>query len=255
MGVLTIAVHKGGTGKTTCTVHQVFDIDRRGKSVCMIDCDTQGNASGAFGEYDKSLPGAGYLFREDWSTDFIRKTDAGAGGISVIAADDMLDEVEQFSGEPELIFKANVRALLDHFDYVVIDTPPTLGFGMLAPLIASDFVYSPIRADKYSLDGLGSLLDRVVEVQDNLNHGLKFLGFVINFFQKNNIRQREIKAELEEDLSEYLVPYVVGNRTPISFTADTGLPVWSLRTGSARVASKEFNDMLDWVYNKMEGAA
>lgn len=255
MSVLTIAVHKGGTGKTTCTVHQVFDLDRRGKSVCMIDCDTQGNASGAFGEYDKSEPGTGYLFRKDWSIDFVRKTDAGNGNISLIHADDMLNEVEQFEGEPELIFKENVRGLLEHFDYVVIDTPPTLGFGMLAPLIASDFVYSPIRADKYSVDGLGSLLDRVVEVQDNFNQGLSFLGFVINFYQANNARQVKYRADLEEEVSEYLVPHVIGNRSPISYTADTGLPVWSLRTGSARVASQEFNNMLDWVYTNMEGAA
>lgn len=250
MPVITVAIHKGGTGKTTCAIHNVFDLDQRGHTVCLIDCDTQGNATSAFCERADGHAGACSLFTKEFNLDLLFKSDYGNGGISVVPADPELVGVERLPLGTEQTFRDNVRALAGDFDYVVIDTPPTMGFAMLAPLIASDFAYSPIVSDPCAIQGVSSLFQRIEAVTGDYNEDLVFLGLLVNRWNRRNRLQTDAVTELKAALPEHLIPHEIAERSAIAQLAYTNEPVWKMRNGAARVAAKEMRGTLSWIYDK-----
>jgi cellulose biosynthesis protein BcsQ len=101
-----------------------------------------------------------------------------ARGFAIIAATDALDRLERLPIEAARAFGERLRELTVHFDLVVIDTPPTLGFGTLAPLHGSDFASAPLTPDGDSASGVH--FEKVQQVQSGANKDLCFIGLQLN---------------------------------------------------------------------------
>lgn len=252
MRVITSCIHKGGTGKTTCAVHLVHRLRKRGRRVLLIDCDTQGNATSAFLDDRAHAGGASRLFEKGGADVDVYE---GAADVLVIPADDELIDIEKAPVGAETLFRGNLRAAARDagVDDVVIDTPPTIGFGMLAPLVAADFAFSPIVADPYSLDGVDSLLRRIQQVQNSLNPTLRHLGLLVNRLNRNSSDQREALALIERNFKRHVIPHVIGERASIARVAFTGEPVWAGKGGAAGQGAREMRNALDWIINEMGG--
>lgn len=250
--VVASCIHKGGTGKTTCAVHLVHRLQKLGRRVMLIDCDTQGNATSAFLEDRPHTRGASRLFERGGADVDVYE---GEAGVYVIPADDELTDIEKAPVGAETVFRNNVRAAARDagVDDVVIDTPPTIGFGMLAPLVAADFAFSPIVADPYSLDGVDSLLRRVRQVQDAGNPKLKHLGLLVNRLNRNSKDQLDAAALIEKNFKRHLIPHFIGERASIARVAFTGEPVWAGKGGAAGQGAREMRRALDWIINEMGG--
>lgn len=249
MKVITCAIHKGGVGKTTTCVHLVHYLARIKYRVLAVDCDAQGNFSMAFSDTHSEDAGASRLYHKPMDAPDIETFNEN---ISVIPADQALDDVGRLDEDAELHFRENLKSLAAEFDYVVIDTPPSLGPQTLVPLVASDYVFSPLAPEIYGVTGVSKLYDRVVAIRDNYNESMQYLGLVINRWNRKNHRHNEAVEAIQENMPELVMPHAIGERSAIANVAYTRSPVWEVNTGAARLAAEEMLAAMDWIVQKTE---
>ncbi len=250
--VISSAIHKGGTGKTTISVHLAHYIAAEGHRVLMVDCDTQGNSTQVFLDDDYHGPGVSGLFTKKGRT--IVPVETNTTNVLLIPADDGMVDIDGLNHGEEYLFRDNLRAVAAAAGcrYVVIDTPPTLTMGMLAPLVASNFAFSPFKPDSFGVKGIVSLHRRIEQIRVNHNPSLRYLGLLINLWNRRNADQNNVVAYLEQDLGEHLIEHKIGDRAAIARVAFSRIPVWAHNTGAARVASKEMRAAMGWIFTQME---
>ena len=196
MKIITLANQKGGVAKTTTASALACGLNNKKYRVLAVDLDPQGNFSLSCGVDVISLSKTIYdVFKGEADTEeAIVKTPLGfdllPGGLNLAGAD---MEFVQLGREKHLV-KA-LSGVKEKYDFIIIDTPPTLGILTANALIASDFVVVPMAADVYSLQGLSQLSGFIENVHENGNPHLKIAGLLITKF---NNRQNLTKILLEE---------------------------------------------------------
>jgi chromosome partitioning protein len=249
--ICTVAIHKGGTGKTTVSAHLAFLASEQGSKTLLVDLDSQGNASDTVLVEQPDLE----LFRT--ASDLFEEAEpskpilnAGAN-LDVLPADQRLLGIERLDFEVATLFSRRLRALAGDYDLLVIDTPPTMGFAMLAPLLASDVAFAPIIPDAYSVKGIESLIGKVHEIRQSHNPGLIFLGLLVNKWRHNSKAQNETVARFRSELGEFMIPHALAESAAIADAAHSHKPVWrNARTGSQRKAGRDAREALSWVLER-----
>ncbi len=271
--IVTCAVHKGGPGKTMLSVNQAYYAVKRGLNVAFVDFDSQCNGTRQFITDDVSdrCLASSDLFSEDdvlskdlcfiehvngviEADDFVIDSVNNAKNyrFCVIPANDKLLSIERFPIESADIFVKNLKKLAQNFDLVVCDTPPTKGFGMLAPLMASDYAFSPINPDAFSPDGLQSLFQSIGYIQQEKNQELIFLGLVINRLNRHSPLQKQLALSIQKKLGEQVISQIIPERSAINNSTFLRKPVWyQARSGSSRQAAKEMINAMKILFDKM----
>ena len=199
MKTIIFTNQKGGVGKPTLTRELGITLSIWGHSVLLIDADPQGNLT-------KSLidPPAAGLYEafegEAFQPVELRK------GLSLLAGDSRLAALEKrYLGDVDAYGK--LSSLFDDgklagFDFVLIDSPPSLGIMTLNGLAAADYFVIPLRPALYSLQGTNDLLASVAKVKKSLNPGLELLGVIVNDFLPGPVISRQLRTEIEEGFGE-----------------------------------------------------
>jgi len=242
--IIVVANQKGGVGKTTIVVHLVFHFAKKGK-VLLVDLDSQGNAAGTFDEAHQSPTVSSQLFDTE-KLDIPEPPDQ----ISVIAADDLLADVEGIDIEAIENPAEHLRAV-EWADFIIIDTPPALGRRLLAALIAADHVLSPVEPTGYAIDGLGDLLGTIDMVKDRFNEDLNFLGVLANKVHPLSKNQKEFIRDLIEELGDAVIPQMLITRVSVGDAVDTGQPVWDMMSKGAKQSGKEFKAVFNIIEERM----
>lgn len=241
MKIFTIANQKGGVGKSTIACHLSWFLRDAGKRVLHIDLDPQGNSSETLQAC--TTPGkVSRLFDADAPA--IVPVD---GGLTLLAADPGLLEIEKAPNSVIKHFCANIDAQAETYDVIVIDTAPTAGLKMSAALIAATDVLAPIELESYSISGFRSLIKTVIGIKQQFNPGLNFIGALPNRFNAVNPTQKAALEELLANYPQFMVPGKVPTRTAISEAIAEGIPVWKSSKSSAREAGRELKAVLETI--------
>jgi chromosome partitioning protein len=179
MRQIAIANQKGGSAKTTTTVNLAAALAELGRKVLVIDLDPQGSSTDWLGAYDAEQGAFELLTSQPQVAAVARET--AIGGLLVVAANRGLQGLERSLAREmgaELTLRRRLKASADGWDYVLVDTPPTLGLLTLNALSAVSELIVPVEAHVLALAGVVQLQEAVETVRERLNPDLALTGVV-----------------------------------------------------------------------------
>lgn len=197
--IISIVNQKGGVGKTTTTVSLSAYLGKKKKKVLLIDMDPQGNATSGLGINKMELENTVYdvLVNDVDIKDTILQTSAKNVDICPTNINLAGAEIELVTAmSREYILKNAIAEIIDNYDYILIDCPPSLGLMTLNSLAASNGVIVPILGEYYALEGLGQLVDTINLVKKKLNPDINIVGVVLTMFDTRTQLARQVKDEV-----------------------------------------------------------
>lgn len=191
--VISISNHKGGVGKTTSAINIGSGLNKLGKRVLLIDLDAQANLSQSLGIIDTAEGPNIYgaivgEYKLPPGIEIVK-------GLEVIPSTLDLSGAElELSGEAgrEYILRELLEPIKKKYDYIIIDTAPSLSLLTINSFVASDEIFIPLQAQYLALQGLSKLIEVVGKIQRRLNKGLKVGGVVITQYDSRKILNRDV---------------------------------------------------------------
>ncbi len=226
--VIAVANQKGGVGKTTTTINVGASLAELGLRTLVVDLDPQGNATTGLGIENRGLDASMYhvLMHDVPLENFIEPTDVKnlfVAPASLDLAGAEIELVPAFSRETRL--KRAIEVVLDDYDYILIDCPPTLGLLTVNGLAAAHEVLVPIQCEYYALEGLGQLLRNVDLVKRNLNPVLEVSTIVCVMYDARTKLADQVVHEVREHFGDKVVRAVVPRSVRLSEAPSFGQPI------------------------------
>ena len=211
--IFAVANQKGGVGKTTTAVNLATCFALAGQKVLVVDFDPQGQATSGLGLEKKNLPRTIYssLFDLQVPMKLIQETSIQnlriiPSNIDLAGAEVELVEVSQRERRLRRILE-NVRK---HFDFVLIDCPPSLGILTVNALVAADSIIIPVQCEYYALEGLSQLVKSISLIQSGLNPHLVIEGVVLTMNDiRTNLSQQvinEVRNFFQDKVFQTVIP-------------------------------------------------
>lgn len=225
--IISIVNQKGGVGKTTTCVNLATALAAIGKKVLIIDLDPQGNASTGFGlsQEERAINIYDILIEGTKATKAICET--CVPGLDIIPATMDLSgaEIEMVSlVKREYKLKETMEVVRPHYDYVMIDCPPSLGLLTLNALTAADSVIIPLQTEFFAMEGLSHLMKTIRLVQGRLNPELSIQGIVLTMSDKRNQISRQIEWDVRDYFGELVYKHIIPRNVRISEAPSHGKP-------------------------------
>ena len=225
MQIIAIANQKGGCGKTTTTVNLAAYLALNGKKTLLVDLDPQGSSTRHLGlnELDKTMYDV--LMRGLDIRALIKNT--MVSGLDIAPTNNFLGKAELELASKltarESVLRPKLRGL-EGYDYVLIDTPPTLGFLTLNALVASDMVLIPIQTQFFALMGLSMILDLLELIKNDLGYDIQ-KKYLLTLFDPRTKMAKEIVAQVRDSLGEDVFKTVIPNNIRLAEAPSYGVPI------------------------------
>ena len=248
--IVAVANQKGGVGKTTTSIILAASIASRGYRVLLVDFDPQGNASSGVGYPRDKVELTIYdaLVGEVTLEDVIRPTDITTLFVVPATTDLVGAEIELIGAEHRERFLANCLApIVEQYDYIVIDCPPSLGMLTLNALVAADGIVVPMQAEYFALEGLSALTATIEKVKAAYNPHLTIDGVLFTMFDGRMNLANQVRAEVAKHFGDKCLDTTVPRNVRLSEAPSHGKPVllYDLRcpgTKSYLAVADEFLD-------------
>lgn len=226
--VFVTANQKGGVGKTTTVINIASFMADFGYKVLVIDLDPQANSVSGFGLDKNDVNPSVYelLLGEANAKDTIKST--SIKNLYIIPSNISLSgakvELVDIPGR-EFLLKEAIESIHNDFDYIIIDTPPSLGMLTINGIIASKYLLIPLQCEYFSLEGLSDLLNTYSLIKKRLNPGLEIAGLVFTMFDTRTNLSNQIIADINENFKYNIFKTIIPRAVKLSEAPSFGQPI------------------------------
>ena len=226
--VISVTNQKGGVGKTTTAVNLAYYLAKDRFRTLVVDFDPQGNASSGLGVDKNDLRAT--------------MVDVMSGGVSMDAVIlttktknlDVAPTVPELANaEVELvkaknrfrILKDAIKRVEGDYDYVIIDSPPSLSLLTVNGMIASDYLLLPVQTEFYALEGVAQLLESMKLVRKAMNPNLQLLGVLATMYDRRTSLSAEVLTEIKKYFKEKTFEVTIPRNVRVAVAPSHGVPV------------------------------
>ena len=248
--IISVLNQKGGTGKSTTSVNLPVFLSAMGKRVLLVDFDSQANATFSLGIDPKKLPLSIYhaLMGQITPSAIIRKTSFFNYEI-MPASPDLAGATVELVDLKDREFKLAqvLDKVKDSYDYIIIDSPPSLGLLTLNALVASKEVLIPVQCEYLALEGLEQLLSTIELVKNNLSQEVKIAGAFLTMYNRRNRLSREVAKEVRRNFPGYVFDAVIPRAVVLAEAPKFGKPI--LQYAPTSLAAKAYRELAEEILN------
>jgi chromosome partitioning protein len=210
--IISLVNQKGGVGKTTSAINLATYLASAGKFVLLVDLDPQGNASSGLGIDVRNIEKGLYhsMVLGEHPSNIIIKTQT--------LGHDLIPSSQDLAGAGiEMVHLDNrefrlynvLREIRTNYDYIIIDSPPSLGLLTINGLVASDEVIIPVQTEYFALEGLSQLLNTINLVRENLQPELKVKGALLTMYDRRNRLARQVIKEVQDHFPGHVFDSII----------------------------------------------
>jgi chromosome partitioning protein len=218
---------KGGVGKTTSAVNIAYYLAKMGKKTLIVDFDPQGNASSGLGIDKQSLTGSmtDVILETKTLPDIIIPTDHKNLFIAPTTSHLANTEVELANANRRFTRLKNAIENTPNYDYIIIDSPPSLSLLTVNGLIAARYVLLPVQAEFYALEGLGQLLETMKLIRKSMNPTLDLIGVLPTMVDGRTTLSGQVHEEIKKHFPGKVFKTVIPRNIRLAEAPSHGLPV------------------------------
>lgn len=225
--VVALANQKGGVGKTTTAINLGASVAACERRVLIVDLDPQANATSGLGlSKDEDLSMYPVLAGEVSLAEIIRPTDLPTLFVAPSSVDLVGAEVElRDAAEREYRLRVAIDTVRGDYDYIFIDSPPSLGLLTINGLVAADSLLVPMQCEYFALEGVSQLLNTVERVREALNPNLEIEGIALTMYDDRVNLARQVAEEVRNHFGDKVYKSVVPRNVRLGEAPSFGKPI------------------------------
>ncbi len=226
--VITVTNQKGGVGKTTTSINLSFYLAKMKYRVLLVDFDPQGNATSGLGVEKQELKAtmSEVMLGQVTLKDALVETKFKGLWVAPTTPELANTEVEMARMNKKFVqLKMAIESVAQDFDFVIIDSPPSLSLLTVNGMIAAEFLLLPVQTEFYALEGVAQLLESMALVRKAMNPKLKLLGVLATMYDKRTTLSAQVLVEVEKYFKEKVFKTLIPRNVRLAEAPSHGVPI------------------------------